>query len=140
MAAVVLNDRPGTLFMNDLEAVARDLRLSVDSLKLPAELLNQGYDPSFLATYRPDELGQFVNRTEPLSLWADNTNDAMLNGVLRSVALYLQAVVRQFVQEYRLESRQSPHVYVTGSDGPLLMNLLDLKKCHCLLVLMANGV
>ncbi len=58
MAAVVLNDRPGTLYMNDLEAVARDLRLSVDTLKLPAELLNQGYDPSFLATYRPDELGQ----------------------------------------------------------------------------------
>ena len=49
--------------MNDLEAVARDLRLSVDSLKLPAELLNQGYDPSFLATYRPDELGQMDAET-----------------------------------------------------------------------------
>ncbi len=44
--------------MNDLEAVARELRLSIDTLKLPAELLKQGYDPSFLATYRPDELGQ----------------------------------------------------------------------------------
>lgn len=44
--------------MNDLEAIARDLHLSAESLKLPVELLKQGYDPSFLATYRPDELGQ----------------------------------------------------------------------------------
>ncbi len=49
--------------MNDLEAVARDLRLSVDTLKLPAELLKQGYDPSFLSTYRPDELGQLETAT-----------------------------------------------------------------------------
>jgi transcriptional accessory protein Tex/SPT6 len=44
--------------MNDLEAIARDLHLSPDSLKRPAELLKQGFDPSFLGTYRPDELGQ----------------------------------------------------------------------------------
>ncbi len=44
--------------MNDLEAIGRDLRLSVDVLKRPAELLKQGYDPAFLGTYRHDELGQ----------------------------------------------------------------------------------
>ncbi len=49
--------------MNDLEAIARGLHLSVESLKRPADLLNQGYDPSFLATYRPDELGQLDVKT-----------------------------------------------------------------------------
>jgi transcriptional accessory protein Tex/SPT6 len=44
--------------MNDLEVIARDLRLSVDVLKRPVELLKQGYEPAFLGTYRPDELGQ----------------------------------------------------------------------------------
>lgn len=49
--------------MNDLEAIARGLHLPVESLKRPADLLNQGYDPSFLATYRPDELGQLDVKT-----------------------------------------------------------------------------
>ncbi len=44
--------------MNDLEVIARDMRVSVDVLKRPAELLKQGYEPAFLGTYRLDELGQ----------------------------------------------------------------------------------
>ncbi len=44
--------------MNDLEVIARDMRVSADVLKRPAELLKQGYQPAFLGTYRLDELGQ----------------------------------------------------------------------------------
>jgi len=49
--------------MNDLEAIARGLHLPVEALRRPADLLSQGYDPSFLATYRPDELGQLDVKT-----------------------------------------------------------------------------
>lgn len=44
--------------MNLLEAIARDLRRPEDQLRLPADLLRQGYDPSYLARVRPDELNQ----------------------------------------------------------------------------------
>jgi transcriptional accessory protein Tex/SPT6 len=44
--------------MNLLEAIARDLRRPEDQLRLPADLLRQGYDPSYLARVRPDELSQ----------------------------------------------------------------------------------
>jgi Tex-like protein N-terminal domain len=44
--------------MNDLDVIARDMRVSADVLKRPAELLKQGYEPAFLGTYRLDELGQ----------------------------------------------------------------------------------
>ncbi len=44
--------------MNLLEAIARDLRRPEEQLRLPADLLRQGYDPSYLARVRPDELNQ----------------------------------------------------------------------------------
>lgn len=33
------------------------MRLPEEQLRFPVELLNQGYEPNYLATYRPDELG-----------------------------------------------------------------------------------
>lgn len=43
--------------MKDLPAIARYMRLPEEQLRFPVELLNQGYEPNYLATYRPDELG-----------------------------------------------------------------------------------
>ena len=82
----------------------------------------------------PHELEQFAQRTEPLPLFATtNTKDAMWNGIVRSVALHIQSVVQAFVQDYGLEQAQTVHVFVTGSDGPLLMDLLHPEQCHVLL-------
>ncbi len=44
--------------MSLLEAIARDLHRPTEQLRLPADLLRQGYDPSYLARVRPDELNQ----------------------------------------------------------------------------------
>jgi transcriptional accessory protein Tex/SPT6 len=44
--------------MTFLQSISRRLQRSEDQLKLPSELLRQGYDPTFLATYRADEVGQ----------------------------------------------------------------------------------
>ncbi len=43
--------------MKDLASIARYMRLPEEQLRYPIELLNQGYEPTYLATYRPDELG-----------------------------------------------------------------------------------
>ena len=44
--------------MNLLEAIASDLHRPEEHLRLPAELIRQGYDPTYLARVRPDELNQ----------------------------------------------------------------------------------
>ncbi|MFN3191377.1 MAG: S1 RNA-binding domain-containing protein [Aureliella sp.] len=44
--------------MTDLSGIARQLRLSVDQLRIAADLLEQGYQPSFIARYRADETGK----------------------------------------------------------------------------------
>ncbi len=49
--------------MKDLQAIARYMRLPEDQLKFPIELLNQGYEPNYLANYRPDELGNIDEQT-----------------------------------------------------------------------------
>ena len=49
--------------MKDLAAIARYMRLPEDQLKFPIELLNQGYEPNYLASYRPDELGNIDVQT-----------------------------------------------------------------------------
>ncbi|MFN5272208.1 MAG: hypothetical protein ACK5E3_03330, partial [Planctomycetota bacterium] len=49
--------------MKDLPAIARYMRLPEELLRFPVELLNQGYEPNYLATYRPDELGGLDSKT-----------------------------------------------------------------------------
>jgi len=49
--------------MKDIQAIARYMRLPEDQLKFPIELLNQGYEPNYLASYRPDELGNIDEQT-----------------------------------------------------------------------------
>jgi protein Tex len=49
--------------MKDLQAIARYMRLPEDQLKFPIELLTQGYEPNYLANYRPDELGNIDEQT-----------------------------------------------------------------------------
>ncbi len=44
--------------MTQLQAIARTLRRSEEQLKRPIDLLRQGFDPAFLASYRSDEIGQ----------------------------------------------------------------------------------
>jgi len=39
------------------------MRLQEELLRFPVELLNQGYEPNYLATYRPDELGGLDSKT-----------------------------------------------------------------------------
>ncbi|MCR9295484.1 MAG: hypothetical protein NXI32_22430, partial [bacterium] len=43
--------------MIDLSGIARHLRLSADQIRVAADLLEQGYQPSFIARYRADETG-----------------------------------------------------------------------------------
>ncbi|MFK7736790.1 MAG: S1 RNA-binding domain-containing protein [Pirellulaceae bacterium] len=43
--------------MIDLNGVARQLRLNSDQIRIAADLLEQGYQPSFIARYRADETG-----------------------------------------------------------------------------------
>lgn len=43
--------------MIDLRGIARRLRLSVDQIRLAADLLEQGYQPAFIQRYRADESG-----------------------------------------------------------------------------------
>jgi uncharacterized protein len=43
--------------MIDLNGVARQLRLNTDQIRIAADLLEQGYQPSFIARYRADETG-----------------------------------------------------------------------------------
>lgn len=49
--------------MKDLQAIARYMRLPDEQLRYPIELLNQGYEPIYLANYRPDELGSIDEQT-----------------------------------------------------------------------------
>ena len=49
--------------MKDLPAIARYMRLPEELLRFPVELLHQGYEPNYLATYRPDELGGLDSKT-----------------------------------------------------------------------------
>ncbi|MFM7931054.1 MAG: hypothetical protein ACKO9Q_25375, partial [Pirellula sp.] len=49
--------------MKDLPAIARYMRLPEELLRFPVELFNQGYEPNYLATYRPDELGGLDSKT-----------------------------------------------------------------------------
>jgi protein Tex len=51
--------------MIDLSGVARHLRLSVDQLRVVADLLQQGYQPGFIERYRADETGNLPRA----SLW-----------------------------------------------------------------------
>jgi uncharacterized protein len=43
--------------MKALPAIARYMRLPEEQLRFPIELIQQGYEPNYLAMYRPDELG-----------------------------------------------------------------------------------
>ena len=43
--------------MNDLRNIAQQLRLPADQLRTAADLLEQGYQPAFIARYRADEAG-----------------------------------------------------------------------------------
>lgn len=52
--------------MTDLSGIARHLRLSVEQIRVAAELLEQGYQPTFLERYRSDEIGGLSNHT----LWS----------------------------------------------------------------------
>ncbi len=49
--------------MIDLSGVARHLRLSVDQLRVVADLLQQGYQPGFIERYRADETGNLPRAT-----------------------------------------------------------------------------
>jgi transcriptional accessory protein Tex/SPT6 len=44
--------------MIDLSGIARHLRLNADQIRVAADLLEQGYCPTFIARYRGDETGQ----------------------------------------------------------------------------------
>ncbi len=52
--------------MIDLRNIAQQLRLPVDQLRLAADLLEQGYQPAFIARYRADETGHLPSGV----LWA----------------------------------------------------------------------
>ena len=49
--------------MKDLPAIARYMRLPEEQLRFPVELFHQGFEPNYLATYRPDELGGLDAKT-----------------------------------------------------------------------------
>ncbi len=63
--------------MKDLQAIARYMRLPEDQLKFPIELLNQGYEPNYLANYRPDELGNIDEQTLSILRRALNYSEAL---------------------------------------------------------------
>ena len=76
---------------NYLEAIARELRRPEEQLRLPADLLRQGYDPSYLARMRPDELYQL-----------DASTLARIKRAMR-----YQDQLADFKQEVREEGRQN---------------------------------
>ena len=49
--------------MKHLQEIARRVRRPEEQLRFPSELLLQGYEPNYLASYRPDELGNMDERT-----------------------------------------------------------------------------
>ena len=49
--------------MTELQAIARILNRPEEQLRVPIDLLRQGYDPEFLATYRADETGHMDRGT-----------------------------------------------------------------------------
>ena len=63
--------------MKDLQAIARYMRLPEDQLKFPIELLNQGYEPNYLANYRPDELGNIDEQTLSILRRALNYSESL---------------------------------------------------------------
>lgn len=63
--------------MKDIQAIARYMRLPEDQLKFPIELLNQGYEPNYLANYRPDELGSIDEQTLSILRRALNYSDSL---------------------------------------------------------------
>ncbi|MCY2984092.1 MAG: S1 RNA-binding domain-containing protein [Planctomycetota bacterium] len=63
--------------MKDLQAIARYMRLPEDQLKFPIELLNQGYEPNYLANYRPDELGNIDEQTLSILRRAQNYSESL---------------------------------------------------------------
>ncbi|HUP82032.1 MAG TPA: Tex-like N-terminal domain-containing protein [Pirellula sp.] len=63
--------------MKDLHAIARYMRIPEDQLKFPIELLNQGYEPNFLANYRPDELGNIDEQTLSILRRALNYSESL---------------------------------------------------------------
>ena len=52
--------------MIDLRGIARRLNLSVEQIRIVADLLEQGYQPSFIERYRADETGNLSRSI----LWA----------------------------------------------------------------------
>lgn len=52
--------------MTDLSGIARHLRLSVEQIRIAADLLQQGYQPAFIEQYRADESGCLPRE----ALWA----------------------------------------------------------------------
>jgi protein Tex len=46
-----------SLHMKKLQEIARRVRRPEEQLRFPVELIQQGYEPNYLANYRPDELG-----------------------------------------------------------------------------------
>ena len=63
--------------MKDLHAIARYMRLPEDQLKFPIDLLNQGYEPNYLANYRPDELGNIDEQTLSILRRALNYSESL---------------------------------------------------------------
>ncbi|MEQ1824292.1 MAG: Tex-like N-terminal domain-containing protein, partial [Pirellula sp.] len=63
--------------MKDIQAIARYMRLPEEQLKFPIELLNQGYEPNYLANYRPDELGNIDEQTLSILLRALKYSEAL---------------------------------------------------------------
>ena len=49
--------------MKNLQEIARRVRRPEEQLRFPCELLQQGYEPNYLANYRPDELANFDEPT-----------------------------------------------------------------------------
>lgn len=63
--------------MKDIQAIARYMRLPEEQLKFPVELLNQGYEPNYLANYRPDELGNIDEQTLSILRRALNYSESL---------------------------------------------------------------
>jgi type III pantothenate kinase len=62
-----------------------------------------------------------ITPTRPETIFGQNTNEAIVNGVVYGAL----GAVRELVERYATELREWPHLVITGGNAPLLAELAD---------------
>jgi len=78
------------------------------------------------ALHRGTELLPQVEPAVPVSPFARNTRQAIVNGIVYGAA----GALREIVERFATELHEWPHLVLTGGDAPLIAQIVDFADAH----------